>query len=61
MAAAKKEEKKPILPALVVGTINKLEQSIFTPSISMSHLEDISKYEELACFTFENFVPKRSC
>jgi hypothetical protein len=37
MAAAKKKKKKRSLfcTALVAGTINKLEQSIFAPSISM--------------------------
>ncbi len=37
MAAAKKEEKKPIMSCPSSGHINKLKQSIFAPSISMGH------------------------
>jgi hypothetical protein len=34
-AAAKKKEKKPIMLCASSGHINKLEQSIFAPSVSM--------------------------
>jgi hypothetical protein len=47
MAAAKKKKRSLFCAALVAGTINKLEQSIFAPSISMVVSQNVAKVSKV--------------
>jgi hypothetical protein len=49
MAAAKKKKRSLFCAALVAGTINKLEQSIFAPSISMCKSHDRKAHIRCLC------------